>query len=282
MARAAEAVGFDAVWVTDHPIPPGPDAPVRVHDTFDPLVTLGYAACATTRLRLLTCAVIAPYRNPFLTAKAAATLDILSGGRLILGVATGYVEAEFEALGVDFSRRNELTDEAIEVIAETWLGEPVHRQGSAFVARGNRALPSPVQRPRPPIWVGGNSRRAIRRAVAFGDGWIPFPNRASRAAMRRTPPIETISDLRERIGYARDYAEEIGRGRPLEVIFPLCFEDTWRRVVAPDQLLASAAELAEIGVTYFTMQIPASSPEEFCHQAQSYASMFPAASALDA
>jgi probable F420-dependent oxidoreductase len=256
---------------------------VRVHDTLDPFVTLGYAAAATSRLRLLTCAVVAPYRSPFLTAKAAATVDVLSGGRLILGVATGYVEAEFDALGIDFSRRNELTDEAIELIVQTWLGEPVHHRTTAFVARGNRALPTPLQRPRPPIWVGGNSRRAIRRAVALGDGWLPFPNRASRVAMRRTPLIETVADLRDRIAYAREYAAEIGRTTPLETIFPLCFEETWRRVVEPERLLASAAELGEIGVTYFTMQIPASSPEEFCEQAQQYSSLLATApsSALD-
>lgn len=270
MATAAEAAGFDAIWATEHPIPPSPDAPVRAHDTFDLVALLGFVAAATSRLRLLTYALILPYRNPYLSAKAAASLDVLSGGRLILGVAAGYVEAEFRALGVDFDERNELTDEALSVMRETWTGQPFARVGRRFVADGNRALPRPVQRPGPPVWIGGNSKAAIRRAVHLGEGWMPFPNRAKHVALRRTPQLETADQLKSRIEYAQEYAAQVGRTQPLEIVFPLCFEETWKRVVPVEELLESMEELTNIGVTYFTMQIAATAPNEFAELAYIY------------
>ena len=136
-SRVAEAAGFDAVFVTDHPFP-GEDWLVHGgHHALDPLIALSFAAAATTRLRLHTNLYIAAYRNPFVSAKAVATLDVLSAGRVILGIGAGYLEPEFAALGVDFAQRNDLTDEAITAMKAAWTGEKVERSGRTFDAPGN-------------------------------------------------------------------------------------------------------------------------------------------------
>ena len=176
MSRAAESAGFDAVFVTEHPFPEKSWMDTGGHHALDPFVALSFAAAATTRIRLQTHLCVLPYRNPFLTAKSVASLDVLSGGRVILGAGTGYLEAEFAALGVDFAERNELTDEAIVAMKAAWSGEPLSLSSRHFDANDNFALPRPVQQPHPPIWIGGNSKRAIRRAVELADGWAPMPN----------------------------------------------------------------------------------------------------------
>jgi probable F420-dependent oxidoreductase len=251
MAASAEAAGFDAVFVTEHPFPPDDWMETGGHHALDPFVALSFAAAATRRLRLQTNLCVLPYRNPFLTAKAVATLDALSGGRVILGVATGYLEGEFEAVGVDFSERNQLTDEALVVMKEAWSGRSVSVAGRHFKATGNTMLPSPVQKPHPPIWVGGNSRQAIRRAVELADGWVPMPNASSTATRRHSPAVETLADLQARIAYARSHAEVAGRTAPLTVAFSL------GGLVMPgenpggeDGLIVGAKHLAEAGVTY--------------------------------
>jgi len=198
---------------------------------------------------------ILAYRNPFLTAKAVATLDVLSGGRVILGVGAGYMRDEFAALGVDFDERNELLDEALDVIRLAWGGKPMSYRGRHFHAPGNQALLVPAQKPHPPVWVGGNSRRAIRRAVHKADGWMPFPLTPSRAAMDSTAPMDGHADLAAGIGYARSYAAEAGCTRPLDVAYmPLPQEALVQP--DPDRYLADARRLAGIGVSYFVTQLP--------------------------
>ena len=163
VARAAEDAGFDSVFVTEHPYPEDAWLASGGHHALDPFVALSFAASATTTVRLLTNLCVVPYRNPFLVAKAAMTLDVLSGGRLTLGVGAGYLEPEFRALGVDFEERNELLDEGLVAIKRAWTESGVTMTGRHFDVRGHTMLPRPVQSPHPPIWVGGNSKRAIRR-----------------------------------------------------------------------------------------------------------------------
>src|SRR5919112_1332149 len=166
MAQAAEAAGFDAVFVTDHPFPDDEWLASGGHHALDPLVALSYAAAATSTIGLHTNLYVAAYRNPFLSAKGIATLDRLSGGRVILGIGAGYLEPEFDALGVAFDERNDLTDEAIVMMKRAWSESGVVAKGAHFDASaGHTRLPRPVQQPHPPIWIGGNSKRAIRRAV---------------------------------------------------------------------------------------------------------------------
>ena len=169
VARSAEDAGFDACYVTDHPFPSDRWLADGGHHALDPWVALSFAAAATTRLRVQTHIAVLPYRNPFITASAVASLDVLSGGRLIVGVAAGYLRGEFRALGADFEERNERSDEALVAIKRALTEEGVVAEGPGWKARGNTLLPHPVQKPHPPFWVGGNSRRAIRRAVDLVD-----------------------------------------------------------------------------------------------------------------
>ena len=146
-------------------------------------------------MRLETNLCIAAYRNPFLLAKTVATLDALSLGRVILGIGAGYLEGEFAALGVAFEERNELTDEAIVAMRAAWTGESLQRDGLHFAAGGNTMLPRPVQPDGPPIWIGGNSARAVHRAVDLADGWAPMPAPARAVQRLHTPALETLDDL---------------------------------------------------------------------------------------
>ncbi|HEY3722538.1 MAG TPA: LLM class F420-dependent oxidoreductase [Acidimicrobiia bacterium] len=226
MAAAAEAAGFDAAYVTDHPAADQQWLVGGGHHALEPLVGLAFAAASTTTLRLQTHVYVAAYRNPFLAAKGVATLDALSGGRVILGVAAGYLRPEFGALGVDFDERNELLDECIEVMRRVWTEDEVEFEGRHFKARAVTQRPRPASRPTVPIWIGGNSARAMRRAVELGDGWVPFPNPPAAARATKTPAITSMIELAERLGAARDHADKIGRTAPLEVCFaPFGLED---------------------------------------------------------
>jgi probable F420-dependent oxidoreductase len=246
IARAAEAAGFDAVFVTDHPAPPADWIAGGGHHTVDPFVTLAWAAATTTGLRVQTNLFVPAYRHPLLSAKVVASLDVLSGGRVILGV--GYLEGEFAAVGADFVGRNEVLDAAIRTMRAAWTGEPVD---------GVLSLPRPVQRPGPPVWVGGNSTRAIRRAVELGDGWVPMPSPKRAARALRTPGLETIDALGERIELMRSMAAQAGRQDPLDVVFMPAGLDMFN-TSSPDAVRVRDAldELAGIGVTWATVTLP--------------------------
>jgi len=263
VARAAERAGFDSVSVTDHPFPQDEWMRSGGHHALDPFVALSFAAAATTRIRLLTFIYVLTYRNPFLSAKSAASLDVLSGGRLIFGVAAGYLEPEFQALGVPFAERDDLADEAIRAMQRAWTEEGVHFEGRHFAAHGHTALPRPVQKPRPPIWVGGNSRRAIRRAVELADGWMPIFNPAQHASRRRTPAIESAADLRERLAYAAEVARQAGRTAPLEVALTARGLGTFGTPgFDREAFVADVVELHAAGVTYLNVNVPAATRAE--------------------
>jgi probable F420-dependent oxidoreductase len=265
MARSVEQAGFDGCFVTDHPFPGDRWLRAGGHHALDPFVALSFAAAATTRLRLQTHVLVLSYRNPFLCAKAAASVDVLSGGRLILGVAAGYLKSEFAALGVDFAQRNELTDEAIRAVRKAWTEEGIALEGRHFRVPGNTMLPHPIQRPHPPIWVGGNSRRAIRRAVELGDGWVPFPTSASSAPHLSTAALETPAELGARIEYLRAHAESVGRREPLDICFmPFGFDMFSTPPREPERFHEAAEQLAALGVTWLTLVLPGDSRAAFC------------------
>ncbi len=272
VAAAAETAGFDAVFVTDHPAPSDRWLATGGHHALDPFVALSFAAAATTRLRLHTNLLVLAYRNPFHSAKAIATLDALCRGRMIVGVGAGYLEPEFEALGVDFGQRNELTDEAIVTMRAAWRGETVAVSGRGWRATGNTLRPKPVQTPGPPIWVGGNSRRAIRRAVELGDGWMPMPSPAGSERRLHTPAIGSLGDLAARLDYARDHAAAVGRSEPLEVVFmPLGLDMFTNAGVDADAVVQSVAALAELGVTYLTVTLAGETRPAFLDHLRAFA-----------
>src|SRR6202048_1393964 len=171
VAAAAEAAGFHGVGLTDHPAPTQRWLEAGGHDALDPFVAMGFAAARTTTLRLIPNIVVLPYRNPFIVAKAGATLDLLSDGRFTLAVGVGYLKREFAALGVDFDERNDLVDEALDVIRAIWTTDDVPYEGRQFTARGIPAPPRPASLPPPPIWIGGNTGKGRPRGATHRGGW---------------------------------------------------------------------------------------------------------------
>lgn len=223
ISRAAEAAGFSAGCVTDHPVPGSRWLDNGGHYAQDPWVMLSLIAAATTRLKLQTNILVLPYRNPFVTARAVATLDVFSKGRVVLGMGAGYLKAEYKALGVDFDRRNELMDEYLKAMKLAWTGEDFTFEGTGYSAPGNRMRPRPVQDPHPPLLIGGNSRRAIRRAVELGDAWHPFFAPAAVTATARTVSLAEEEDIDAALAYMRDHCEKVGRATPPEVILSSVF-----------------------------------------------------------
>src|ERR1700722_16434501 len=173
-ARAAEAAGFDSLWAGEHvvlPDPQVPPSPMAPQDpALDPLFALTWAAAHTSTVRLVTGIVILPQRNPVVLAKEVASLDVLSGGRVTLGVGAGYLEPEFRAVGANFAERGAVTDEYLDALRALWYDEPPEFRGRFAGFGGVDAYPRPVQRPIPLI-VGGHSAPAYRRAVARAHGW---------------------------------------------------------------------------------------------------------------
>jgi probable F420-dependent oxidoreductase len=256
LAAAAELAGFGAVYTTDHPFPGDDWLAHGGHHALDPLVALSFAAAATSTIRLHTNLFILAYRNPFLAAKGIATLDVLSGGRMVVGIGAGYLEPEFDALGVPFEERNDRMDEALAAMEAAWSGQSVTFEGAGFRAPGNTMLPQPRQLPRPPLWVGGNSRRAIRRAVESADGWSPFPNSARFAARTRTAPLESAEDLAAALAYARTHGETVGRTEPLTVCFIPEGLSMGGRPMDEERIVASIHELAAVGIDWVSVALP--------------------------
>lgn len=167
-ARQAEELGFADVWVSDHLAVPA-DAPYPPAFLHEPLVTLTWAAASTATVGLGTSVLVLPYRRPVHLAKELASLDRFAGGRLVVGAAAGWLEGEFEALGVPFAGRGARTDDAIDALRACWGEQPVHHDGPLFRIRDVKVVPTPERAV--PIWVGGTSEPALRRAVERGDGW---------------------------------------------------------------------------------------------------------------
>ncbi len=256
-AALAERVGFDACYVTEHPFPPDRWLKEGGHHALDPFVSLSVAAGATKRIRLHTNILVLAYRNPFLTAKAIASLDVVSNGRVIMGTGAGYLEAEFDALGASFDDRNDRMDEALVAIKRAWSGSSVELSGKGFTAIGNTMAPIPKQVAHPPIWVGGNSPRAIRRVVDYAQGWSPFPLPSAGSARTRTMAIESVEDLAEGIGKLREYAERQGRREPIDVNFvPFGLSMNTRKVPSDGELENQFGALEEAGVTWLSVGFP--------------------------
>jgi probable F420-dependent oxidoreductase len=194
VATAADRLGYDVLWTAEHivfphdirtPYPYGGPFPFPVTDPMLEVVsTLSYVAALTKRVQLSCSAMILPYRNPVVAAKELATLDVLSGGRLMVGVASGWLAEEFDMLGVPFRERGARMDEYLDVLRALWTEDRVTFHGR-FVRLDDAAFfPKPVQKPHPPIWIGGASDRAFERIVRVGAGWIaaPRPDLAALAA----------------------------------------------------------------------------------------------------
>ena len=188
VAAAAEALGFDSVLIGDHIVIPkkitspwpydeyvGGKTPYAVYTDmvwFDPFDTMAFLAAVTERVRLGISVVIVPYRHPFDVARRVATIDVLSGGRFVLGVGVGWLEDEFRLLGIPFAKRGARTREYVAMMQALWTQDAPRFSGDFVELHEDvNVLPRPIQKPHPPIWVGGESTPALRRVAAFGNGW---------------------------------------------------------------------------------------------------------------
>ncbi|MFB6570642.1 TIGR03619 family F420-dependent LLM class oxidoreductase [Streptomyces noursei] len=244
VARAADRAGFAYVACCEHVAIPRRLAGPMGTVWYDPVATLSYLAAVTERVRLLSHVAVVGLRHPLLGAKQYATVDRLSGGRLILGVGAGHVREEFEAVGVDFARRGAVLDEAIDALkAALGPAEFPEFKGERFAFAGLGQAPRPVQAPRPPVWVGGSSPAAVRRAAVRGDGWLPQGDRREQLPGQ----IAKVRRLREAAGV--DEPIEIGA-----IVEPVYVGnagwDVGRRTLvgAPERIAASLREYGAMGV----------------------------------
>jgi probable F420-dependent oxidoreductase len=210
LAQHAETAGFDSIWLADHvafpvsfkskyPYSATGSFPSRLSEPLmEPVASMGVLVGATKRVRIGTAALIMPYRNPVLLARMLVTLDQLSGGRVILGAGVGWLEEEFQVLGAhDFKKRGKVTDEYLEIFKAICAGGEVGYQGETYSFQPVFSSPGAVQRPHPPILIGGLSDAALRRVVRHGNGWL---------AVTANP-----EKLAERLGVLRRFADQAGR-----------------------------------------------------------------------
>lgn len=214
-ARRAEELGFESLWIPDHIVlpveyrspypystsgrmPAPPETPFH-----DPMVALAFIAGATSLIRLATGVLVLPMRNPFAIAKAVASLDVVSGGRFIFGIGIGWLQEEFEAIGMEFEGRARRTRESIALMKELWTNPAPSYQGRTVKTQGICFAPKPLQRPHPPIVLGGDTEPSLRRAAQVGDGWYGIMTSLDQTA-------QTIASLRK-------HEREARRSRPLEI-----------------------------------------------------------------
>jgi len=215
VARRAEELGFESLWIPEHLVlpveyrspypysadgrmPAPPDTPLH-----DPFLALAYAAAVTSRIRLATGVFVVPLRNPFATAKAVASLDVLSGGRFIFGVGIGWLEEEFDTVGMTFGDRARRTREYLALMRELWTRNDPVFEGRTVRVAGCKFMPKPIQQPRPPVIFGGHTEPSLRRAAQVADGWYGI--------------AENIADTRDLIARLRGHERAQNRTSPLEI-----------------------------------------------------------------
>jgi len=246
-ARAAEQLGFDAVFVSDHLALPPDDVEGSGGRYLDVLATLAFLAGATERIRLGVSVLVLPYRPAVLTAKQVATIQELSGGRMILATGVGWLRREFEALGVDSKERGALTTETLRVLHQLFASDVASYDGALVRFAPIVFLPRP---PRPPIWIGGNGDNAIARVLEFGDGWHP---------------MLTAEKLAPAVAALREQARARGRAEPEIVV---------RRGLKLDDIGAARARLEterEAGATYFILDLGRYADQrEFIREAETF------------
>ncbi len=273
MSLAAEAAGFSSVFTTDHPAPDVAWLASGGHPTVDPFVALSFAAAATTTLRVHTNLLVLGYRNPLLAAKSVATLDVLSGGRMVVGVGVGYLASEFAAVGADYANRAAVADEALAAMVRAWRAEPVTATGLGWEAVDTVVEPAPIQRPHPPLWVGGNSLAAMRRAVTYGDAWAPMPSPQGSARFLGTPAMPGPDALATGVRRLHELSAEAGRVEPPGVVaIPTSVSGVHGRSWDPEEVLDDVGSLVAAGATGLVVNLPGQNVDDFCQQIERFSS----------
>jgi len=269
-AVRAEQLGYDSVWVSDHVVVPQANIVNFGETIFDPLVTLGVLAGATSRVQLGTTVLIVPYRNAVVTAKMVSSLDALSGGRVVLGVGAGWVAAESAMLGVPFAERGPMTDEHLLAMRELWTSAAPSFAGKYTQFSDLTFEPKPVQKPHPPIWVGGHSRAALRRTAQFGAAWHPI-NRSPEELRAGQAEIARLCQARGRATRpALTLRNDVRVVRPGESA-PASTHGG--RVIAgePAALIDSITELAGCGVEHLVLEFLSADGRELDEQMAAFA-----------
>ncbi|MCD5402481.1 MAG: TIGR03619 family F420-dependent LLM class oxidoreductase [Dehalococcoidia bacterium] len=243
IARKGEEFGFDTLLTGDHILVPKNISSVYPYteggefpgsgsgESMEQITLLSYIAGQTSKIRLVTSVLIVPHRNPLIAAKSLATLDLLSGGRLVVGVGVGWMREEFQALGLPpFEERGAVTDEYIRAFKVLWTEDDPHFQGKYISFDDISFLPKPVQKPHPPIWVGGESRPALRRTAELADGWYPLGSNP-------TFPMGTPEQLKAGLERLAGYAERFGRDpSTIETIYRTHQFELLKQAAGPDRL----------------------------------------------
>ena len=290
LAQHGEEMGFDFVGVSDHIIIPkdirsrypyslsGEFAGADPGECLEQLTVVAYLAAATSKIKLLTTVLVLPHRNPVHTAKVFASIDVLSGGRLIAGCGVGWMREEFEALGAPpFDKRGAVSDEYLKAFKELWAKEDPEFDGE-FVSFSNvRFAPQPVQKPHPPIWIGGESPPALRRSGRLADAWYPIGNNPRY-------PMETIEQVKKGMDTVRRHAAEAGRS-PDDV--SLSYSAGWytddgsvirtngdRRLItgSADQVAGDISALAEAGTSHLSIGLQADTLDDTLRRMDRFAS----------
>ena len=278
IAKLGDRLGFFCMVMPDHVLQPN-----QVQSTYpysltgdileagqsgdgewpEQITTLAYLAGITDRIKLVTSVMIIPYRNPILTAKMLSTLDMLSKGRLILGAGVGWMEEEFELLNTEpFAERGAVTNEYLRAFVELWTSDNPTFEGKYVNFSDITFLPKPVQKPHPPIWIGGQSKPAIRRAAQIGNAWHPVG--AIPAA-----PLEP-EELAENLALLHDYAEKAGRD-PSQIqvsvkapLYDSNNSDGPRRrfTGSPDQVRQDVQTYSDVGVTHLIFDFRTADPHQ--------------------
>ncbi|MBI1848415.1 MAG: LLM class F420-dependent oxidoreductase [Candidatus Rokubacteria bacterium] len=269
IATKADTLRYSSVWVTDHVVLPVSSArstyPYATsgalpggarQDYLDPLAMLGWLAHATKKIRLGTSVLVIPYRNPVVTAKILATIDVASGGRLILGAGTGWLREEFEALAAPpFEERGRVTDEYLALMRRAWTVDPLEFAGAHYRVKDVYALPKPAQPGGIPVWIGGHTDAAVRRAATLGDGWHPIG--------LRPPALLYPDEFAVKVKRLHDWAQRAGRDpQAITLSFRAPMEVRSRRAKPPagdrpffqgtaDEVAGDLRRYAALGVSHF-------------------------------
>jgi len=253
LARTTEELGFDAIVVSEHIVMPVEQLELMGSYWTHAMTSMSFIAGATSRIAVNASVIVLPYHHPVTLAKAIATLDVLSGGRVIVSVGVGHAEREFEVLGVPFHERGKIADDSLAAMIELWTSDRPHHHSARVEFEDVVFEPKPVQRPHPPVWIGGNSRAAMRRAARH-DGWQPW--------------LITVDDLPACLDYIRSQPGFDEKLRPFDVQMSVnnLAVDEEHRPVDPgstrtpakgtQEIVDAIGKLAEAGVTWTSVPLP--------------------------
>jgi probable F420-dependent oxidoreductase len=290
VAEAAEGLGFGFISVNDHVVVPraiasrypysasGEWAARTAGECLDQLATLSFLAARTERVKLLTSVMVVPQRHPVLTAKLLATVDVLSKGRLIVGCGTGWMKEEFDALGAPpFADRGRATDEYLDAFKTLWTEDAPKFHGRHVRFDELIFAPKPAAKPHPPIWIGGESPAALRRAVRVGDGWYPASNNPHHR-------LDTPERLAGGIGELHKAARAAGRDpKSVDIGYLVLWPVDWTAQKTSDgarrlfcgssaDMAADAASLAKVGVRHVALTFQAATTAETLARMHKFAS----------